>query len=95
MTTNREIMYELLTKFNTAEHLNMRCQIHRRTALHLAVEVGNVCAVSELLGMGADMSLEDEMGKTPLSFAESLLPRAEDAEWTKAEMEEIIHTLRS
>jgi len=95
MTTNREIMYELLTKFNTAEHLNMRCQIHRRTALHLAVEVGNVCAVSELVGMGADMSLEDEMGKTPLSFAESLLPRAEDAQWTKAEMEEIIHTLRS
>jgi hypothetical protein len=39
---NRDIIHELLQRWGDAErHVNILCRIHRRTALHLAVEAGN------------------------------------------------------
>jgi hypothetical protein len=41
MVVNRDIIHELLQKWGDPEtHLNVRCRIHGRTALHLAVEAG-------------------------------------------------------
>lgn len=39
------------------------------TALHLAVHVGNVGVVRELLDAGADKSIEDDGGMTPAQLA--------------------------
>ena len=70
---NRDLIYELLQRFNTPEELDQRCGVLGRTALHLAVEAGNTGAVSELLAIGADVTLLDENGETAVQLATRLL----------------------
>lgn len=95
MTTNRDIIYELLQRFNTPEQLNMRCQALGRTALHLAVDTANVGGLKELVDRGADKEALDDLGETPASLAERLLLSKEDRDWREEEMKEILRILRS
>ncbi|OJJ45965.1 hypothetical protein ASPZODRAFT_143828 [Penicilliopsis zonata CBS 506.65] len=74
MMVNRDIMAELLEKWGTAEHVNLPCGIHGRTALHLAVAAGNIHAV-ELLRGKADASLRDDLGMNALELAKSSLEK--------------------
>jgi ankyrin repeat protein len=69
MVVNRDILVELLQRWNEAEHLNLRCGVDGKTALHLAVEAGNVEAVRLLLERKADRMLHDDRGRTPLEHA--------------------------
>ncbi|KAJ5911152.1 uncharacterized protein N7473_000455 [Penicillium subrubescens] len=70
MVVNRDIMHELLQKWGDPEtHLNIRCQIHGRTALHMAVEAGNLKAAELLVEKGADVSVCDDLGLTPVDLA--------------------------
>ena len=77
MGTNGDLMYELLLKWKRSEQLDMKCDIRDRTALHLAVEVGNLGAVEALVGSGANMVIEDEDGETALEMAERLAGKSE------------------
>jgi hypothetical protein len=73
LDVNRGIIQELLEKWGyVGEHLNRRCKIHGRTALHLAVEAGNIQGVELLLEKEADASLCDDLGLTPTELAEEL-----------------------
>jgi ankyrin repeat protein len=51
--TNREIMHELLSHFESPKHINMRCQSNAKTALAMALEQGKAGVVEELLAAGA------------------------------------------
>ena len=72
METNRDIMYELLLHWPASEELNATCHIRGNTALHLAVESGNVGAIESLLKAGADATIVNEDGETALQVAERL-----------------------
>ncbi|KFX94451.1 hypothetical protein V495_08848 [Pseudogymnoascus sp. VKM F-4514 (FW-929)] len=50
------------------DHLDLKCGNEGKTALHLAVHVGNVGVVRELLDAGADKSKNDG-GMTPAQLA--------------------------
>lgn len=71
MDVNRDILIEILQKWNDAEYLNRRSGLDDKTALHLAVEAGNVEAVRLLLDWGADRELEDANGHNSLGYAVS------------------------
>jgi ankyrin repeat protein len=47
----------------------LKCGNEGKTALHLAVHVGNVGVVRELLDAGADKSIKDDGGMTPAQLA--------------------------
>lgn len=42
---------------------------HCKNSLHLAARLGNLEAVEDLLGKGADVNAQNDIGKTPLHFA--------------------------
>ncbi|KAL6233197.1 hypothetical protein BDW75DRAFT_215712 [Aspergillus navahoensis] len=74
MAMNREIMHELLQKWgDSPTYLDARCLIHGRSALHLAVDAGNLAAVELLVGKGADVSSVDDLGLTPVLLAQEKL----------------------
>lgn len=56
-----------------------------RTPLHYAVEIGDVDAVSLLIGYGADINVLDTSGLTPLA---QMVVRAQEAEWVDDGTEE-------
>ena len=72
MDTNADIMHELLLRWPESGVLDAKCAINGNTALHLAVEVGNVGTVTSLLRAGADASILNEDGKAALEVAEKL-----------------------
>lgn len=74
MAVNRSIILVLLQKLrNLGELVNLRCQLYRRTALHSAIEAANVDGVELLLGNGADSTICDDLGLTPVKLAQKLL----------------------
>ncbi|KAL4733652.1 hypothetical protein BDV11DRAFT_77005 [Aspergillus similis] len=87
MAMNREIMHELLQKWGDSPiHLDGRCLVHGRSALHLAVDAGNLAAVELLVGKGADVSSVDDLGLTPVLLAQEKLEESGEAD---AEMQDI------
>lgn len=72
MAINRDIMYELLQRFHTPAHLNLRSGHFGRTALHLAVEAANPAAVELLLERGAQMDLRDQSDQTAFELGEAV-----------------------
>lgn len=91
---NRDLVYELLQRFNAPEELDRRCEVLGRTALHLGTEVGNTGAVSELLAMGADATLLDERGEAAAQLAARLLSDGHAADQgITTEMKEILQLL--
>jgi ankyrin repeat protein len=70
MDINRDIMYELLQRFNSPEQLNVKSGYLGRTALHLAVEVANLAAVEFLLERGADTHIQDDLEQTALELGQ-------------------------
>ncbi|KGO76508.1 hypothetical protein PITC_087870 [Penicillium italicum] len=73
MVVNRDIIQELLETWGDAESVNLRCGIHERTALHLAVEAGNISGVRMLLEKKADTSICDGLGLTAVELAGDVL----------------------
>ncbi|KAL1860095.1 hypothetical protein Plec18170_002044 [Paecilomyces lecythidis] len=78
MVINRDIMQELLEKWGDAENVNLRCGIHGRTALHLAVEAGNVNGVELLMEKKADISICDNLGLTAVELAQVMMDSLEE-----------------
>ncbi|KAL8792124.1 MAG: hypothetical protein Q9195_005299 [Heterodermia aff. obscurata] len=79
--TNADIMYELLRKWCQPEELNAKCDIDGNTALHLAVAAQNIGTMQHLLDAGADTTIENEHGETPLQLVGKSAERtAEDRE---------------
>ena len=66
--TNADIMYELLRKWSQPEELNAKCGIDGNTALHLAVAAENTATMQYLLDAGADTTIRNEHGETPLQL---------------------------
>lgn len=94
MVVNREIMHELLQKWADPEtHLNARCRIHGRTALHLAVDAGNTAAVEMLLDKGADSTITDDLDLTPGLLAQEIMGELGDEEAELLDVYAIIVTL--
>ncbi|KAL4976597.1 hypothetical protein BDW66DRAFT_166389 [Aspergillus desertorum] len=74
MAMNREVMHELLQKWGDSPiHLDARCLVHGRSALHLAVDAGNLAAVELLVGKGADVLSVDDLDLTPVLLAQEKL----------------------
>lgn len=94
MVINREILIELLEKWNSAEDLDRRCAIDDKTALHLAVEAGNVEAVRLLLDWGAERVIQDANSLTPLEYAMALRAGKADAPTGQEELHAIIALLQ-
>lgn len=69
LETNRIIIHELLEWYKTSDKLNMRCDMKGKTALHLAVELGKVGVVEELVKAGADTQISCETGETAAGMA--------------------------
>ena len=69
--TNRRITHELLDWFPDSKHLEERCSIQGRTALHLAAEYGNTGVVEELVKAGADITVKDDAGRSAADIAKS------------------------
>lgn len=91
---NRDLVYELLQRFNAPEELDRRCSVLGRTALHLATEAGNTGAVTELLATGADATLLDEGGEAAVHLAARLLSDGHAVDQgISTEMKEIIQLL--
>ncbi|KAL4993593.1 hypothetical protein BDV10DRAFT_199466 [Aspergillus recurvatus] len=87
MAMNREIMHELLQKWGDSPvHLDARCLVHGRSALHLAVDAGNLAAVELLVGKGADVSSVDDLGLTPVLLAHEVLDELDEGD---VEMQDI------
>lgn len=78
LETNARITHELLTWFRKSEHLEERCTLQGRTALHLATHYGNVGVLKELVVKGADVSAVDDDGMTASEIAKSV--HTEDTE---------------
>lgn len=94
LVINREIMHELLQKWADPEtHLNARCRIHGRTALHMAVDAGNTAAVEMLVNKGADITITDELGLTPGLLARETMSELGDEEAELLDVYAIIVTL--
>lgn len=60
------------------------------TALHFAVDSGNVLAVEALIRFGADVNIRDENNKTPLVMALELRAASR---WESTELGKIIEKL--
>ncbi|KAL7651567.1 hypothetical protein ACMYSQ_008912 [Aspergillus niger] len=76
---NRSIIQELLQSWGNRDiYLNCRCEMHGRTALHLAVEARNVMGVELLLENNADPSICDDFGLTPAELSRELCNAAPD-----------------
>jgi ankyrin repeat protein len=70
MTTNRDIIFELLQRFNSASCRDAKCRGRSGwTALHFAVDARNVAAVEGLIRFGANVHTTDDHHKTPLMMA--------------------------
>lgn len=67
--TNADILHELLLRWKGKEELDRKCAVHGNTALHLAIEAGNLEAVDSLVRAGASASVGNEDGKTALRLA--------------------------
>lgn len=63
-SSNREIMYELLQRFNTPEQINKPSAVGGKSALHMAVETGNAECIRLLVEYGADLSIKDSSGQS-------------------------------
>ena len=72
MDTNQNIIYELLLQWPEGEELNAKCKIRGNTALHLAVDCGNVGAVESLLKAGANANVVNADGEMALQLASRL-----------------------
>jgi ankyrin repeat protein len=70
MDINRDIMNELLQRFNSPEQLNLKSGYLGRAALHLAVETANLAAIEFLLERGAETDVRDELQQTPLELGQ-------------------------
>lgn len=70
MDINRDIMYELLQRFNSPEQLNLKSGYLGRTALHLAVEATNLAAIELLLERGAETDIRDDLQQAPLELGQ-------------------------
>ena len=75
LDTNTDIMSELLLRWPGSEQLDMKCGIGGNTAMHLAVEAGNVGAVESLLQAGAGTGFRNEEGETAKQLAERVAAR--------------------
>jgi ankyrin repeat protein len=73
MVVNEEIMQELLLRWGGEAHLNLKSGVEGGTALHLAVDAGNVEAVRLLVEKGADTTVTDDFGLTPAELGKALL----------------------
>ena len=51
--TNRFINHKILECYGETKHLNWKCYLQGKTALHLAAENGKVDVVEELVNVGA------------------------------------------
>ncbi|TVY16957.1 Serine/threonine-protein kinase HT1 [Lachnellula arida] len=94
MVVNREILIELLEKWNSAKDMDCRCAVDDKTALHLAVEAGNVEAVRLLLDWGAERMIQDANSLTPLEYAMALYADKGDAPTGEEELHAIIALLQ-
>jgi ankyrin repeat protein len=79
MNTNRDIITLLLGTFNKPEQIDFPRRLDGKTALHLAVEVGNAAAVELLLQRGACTTIASDAGETALDMARRL--RGGAKEW--------------
>ena len=77
---NRQLLTHLLQNslFNTPDLLNKADLVNGRTALHFAVEAGNVGAVETLLGTeGLDPEVKDKAGMSAFDIAHQTLREVE------------------
>ena len=70
--TNADVLHELLRRWNGEEELDCRCAVRGNTALHLAVEAGNVGAADALVRAGASADVENADGETARGMAARL-----------------------
>ncbi len=70
--TNANIMHELLLRWKGKQELDRKCGVRGDTALHLAIEAGNLGGVDSLVRIGASASIENEDGETAMQLAERL-----------------------
>ncbi|KAJ5921343.1 ankyrin [Penicillium verhagenii] len=73
MIVNQDIIQELLEIWGDEEKINLRCAVHGRTALHLAVEAGNIAGVRMLLEKKANPSICDGLGLMAVELAGNML----------------------
>ena len=78
--TNADILHELLLRWKGKEELDRKCAVHGNTALHLAIEAGNLEAVDSLVRAGASASVGNEDGETALRLAVRLAGTSEEHE---------------
>lgn len=89
VATSREVINELLLRFNSESYLDARCQgLGGWTALHFAVDAQNAVAVQALVNFHANVDMADNCNKTPLSLA-----REVQAASPSMELENIIKLL--
>jgi len=93
MVVSREILIELVEKWNDAEYLNRRCALDGKTAMHLLIEAGNVEAVRLLLEWVADRMVRDANALTPLKYAIALQTDEESHSGRKIELQAIVSLL--
>jgi ankyrin repeat protein len=76
---NQNIIQELLQHWDNRDvHLDRRCGIHGRTALHLAVDAGNIMGVEVLLSNKADRFVSDDFGMPPIELGREKSNAARD-----------------
>ena len=76
--TNADILHELLLRWKGQEELDRKCAVHGNTALHLAIEAGNLEAVNGLVRAGASASVGNEDGETASQLAVRLADMSEE-----------------
>ena len=76
--TNADILHELLLRWKGQEELDRKCAVHGNTALHLAIEAGNLEAVNGLVRAGASASVENEDDETASQLAVRLAHMSEE-----------------
>ena len=91
--TNLEILELLLRRFKESQEVDARCGVNGDTALHLAVETGNIKAVETLLRAGASQESMNQEAETPLEVALKLQEGKESKE--REVRDEIIELLAS
>lgn len=82
---NRSICHTVLETLHDTTHVDARCSIGDKTALHLAVEHGKAELVEELVKGGADCNIRDAAGQTAADCARTVF--AQDAEMMKRMLE--------